>query len=363
MRDHYQPVASCTALSQPFHQFAAKLHEHRKPTTLVQHLSSGLQHLIPSDYNSWMEIIYSKPPKVAAVFSPQNQQATSLLPVFARHINEHPVYRYWRESGQYHIATRWSDVATWPAIERTPLYTEFYRPLGVRHQMMVALKAKPSHLIYLALNRKRTSFSEEDCNLLTALQPHVSCALQSILSFHWMQSTIASYSAFVDTFSQGIVCLSPDFHIRWANKHARNDLHTHFRWPPNSTRLPGELQKRLPRGQTVAAAPGSFSIRSAAGSLHIRILKTQKDLYLFLQDVEQQPAFDTLKTFGLTNREAEVLGWVAKGKSNEEAAAILGIGPQTVKKHLERIYSVLRVANRTEAALKANALLSDPASP
>jgi len=363
MRDHYQPVASCTALSLPFQRFAAGLHEHRKPTIFIQHLLSGLQHLIPSDYNSWMEIIYSKPPKVAAVFSPQNPQATSILPVFPRHIKDQPVCRYWRESGHYHIATRWSDVADWTTIERTPLYTEFYRPLGVRHHMMVALQAKPSHLIYLTLNRSQTPFSEQDRDLLTALQPHASCALQSIHGYHSLQSTMASYSAFVDTFSQGIVCLSPDFHIRWANKRARTDLHAHFGWPPNSTRLPEELQKRLPRGQTVAASPGSFSIQSRAGSLFIRTLKTQKDFYLFLQGVEQQPAFDALKTFGLTNREAEVLGWIAKGKSNDEAAAILGIGPQTVKKHLERIYSVLGVANRTEAALKANAMLGAPASP
>lgn len=32
-------------------------------------------------------------------------------------------------------------------------------------------------------------------------------------------------------------------------------------------------------------------------------------------------------------------------------------GLQTVKKHLERIYAVLHVTNRTEAALKANDML------
>lgn len=353
------PVGS---FPQPFHQFAARLHEPRKPATFVHYLLSGLQQLIPSDYSSWTEIIYSKSPKVAAVFLPKNPRATSLLPVFERHLSEHPVCNYWQKSGHYHVACRWSDVVAWSAIERMPLYIKFYRPLGVRHQMMVALKATPSHLIYLALNRSRTPFSEQDRNLLTALQPHASRALQSTLSFQWQQSTLASYSAFVDTVSQGIVCLSPDLHIRWANKRARGDLHGHFGWPVNSTRLPGELLDQLTREQTLAASiPRSFSVQSRTGSLHVRALKTPRDFYLFFPAVEQQPVPDALKTFGLTNREAEVLGWIARGKSNDEAAAILGIGPQTVKKHLERIYSVLGVSNRTEAAVKAQAVLHGPA--
>ena len=347
-----------TSLPQTFHQFAAGLHEPRKPTSFIHYLLSGLQHLILSDYSSWMEISYFRSPKVAAVFSPQNPRATSLLPVFERHLSEHPVCNYWQESGHYHIACRWSDVVAWPTLERMPLYIKFYRPLGVRHQMMVALKATPSHLIYLALNRSQTPFSEQDRNVLTALQPHASRALQTTLTFHWQHSTLASYSAFIDTVSQGIVCLSPDLHIRWANKHARSDLQSHFGLPANFTRLPVELLNHLTCGQTIAASiPRSFSVQSRIGSLHVRALKTPKDFYLFFPGVEQQPVLDALKTFGLTNREAEVLGWIARGKSNDETAAILGIGQQTVKKHLERIYSVLGVVNRTEAAVKVQTVL------
>lgn len=66
---------------------------------------------------------------------------------------------------------------------------------------------------------------------------------------------------------------------------------------------------------------------------------------------------EAFKQAGLTERETEVLGWVAQGKSNDETAAILKVCSQTVKKHLERIYSVLGVTNHTEAALKAHALL------
>jgi len=59
------------------------------------------------------------------------------------------------------------------------------------------------------------------------------------------------------------------------------------------------------------------------------------------------------KQFDLTGREAEVLLWIAQGKSNRDVAAILTCSPRTVKKHLEQIYHKLQVENRTAAAMAA----------
>jgi DNA-binding CsgD family transcriptional regulator len=55
----------------------------------------------------------------------------------------------------------------------------------------------------------------------------------------------------------------------------------------------------------------------------------------------------------LTQREAEVLLWVARGKSNRDIADILTLSPRTVNKHLEQIYAKLGVENRTSAAALA----------
>ena len=52
----------------------------------------------------------------------------------------------------------------------------------------------------------------------------------------------------------------------------------------------------------------------------------------------------------LTSREREVLHWLARGKSNAQIGAILGISAATVSKHLEHIYPKLGVENRTAAA-------------
>jgi DNA-binding NarL/FixJ family response regulator len=60
-----------------------------------------------------------------------------------------------------------------------------------------------------------------------------------------------------------------------------------------------------------------------------------------------------LEPLGLTPREAEVLFWVARGKTNDEIATVLSIGLTTVKKHLESTYAKLGVENRTTAAAMA----------
>jgi len=51
----------------------------------------------------------------------------------------------------------------------------------------------------------------------------------------------------------------------------------------------------------------------------------------------------------LTDREAEVLGLLAKGLANKQIAAELGISEHTVKFHVSSIYAKLNVTNRTEA--------------
>jgi DNA-binding CsgD family transcriptional regulator len=54
----------------------------------------------------------------------------------------------------------------------------------------------------------------------------------------------------------------------------------------------------------------------------------------------------------LTQREREVLDWVARGKSNAAIGAILGISARTAQKHLENIFLKLGVESRMAAALR-----------
>ena len=55
----------------------------------------------------------------------------------------------------------------------------------------------------------------------------------------------------------------------------------------------------------------------------------------------------------LTRRELEVIRLVAEGRSNDEVAAALGMGPKTVETHLRKIFERHSIASRTELAARA----------
>lgn len=68
------------------------------------------------------------------------------------------------------------------------------------------------------------------------------------------------------------------------------------------------------------------------------------------------------RAFGLTAREAQVLHWVAQGKTNRDIGDILGMSPRTVTKHLEHVFEKLAVETRTAAAkLAMESLAARPA--
>ena len=60
-----------------------------------------------------------------------------------------------------------------------------------------------------------------------------------------------------------------------------------------------------------------------------------------------------LAAAALTAREAEVLSWIAKGKTNRDIGDILGISSRTVNKHLEHVFEKLGVETRAAAAALA----------
>lgn len=81
-------------------------------------------------------------------------------------------------------------------------------------------------------------------------------------------------------------------------------------------------------------------------------------LFSLSRSVEGREAEIFQSAFGLTRREADVLLWVARGKSNKDASEILNISARTVNKHLEQIFIKMGVENRaTAAALATRTLL------
>lgn len=59
------------------------------------------------------------------------------------------------------------------------------------------------------------------------------------------------------------------------------------------------------------------------------------------------------KSSKLSERETEILTFIAKGLKRNEVATLLELSPNTVAAHLKRIYNKLNVSTRAEATLEA----------
>jgi DNA-binding NarL/FixJ family response regulator len=114
--------------------------------------------------------------------------------------------------------------------------------------------------------------------------------------------------------------------------------------------------------QCAAASPGaepaSIDLKTGKTSARMRLVYVARvgaDEHL-LRLIEGEIGDDRAllkKKLAVTEREAEVLLWIAHGKSNRDIAEILDLSPRTVNKHLEQIYAKLGVENRASAAALA----------
>ena len=88
-----------------------------------------------------------------------------------------------------------------------------------------------------------------------------------------------------------------------------------------------------------------------------------EDAQTRVASVKLTPDFSSsvpLEALGLTPREAEMVLWVAQGKSNAEIGVITGTSEKTVKKHLSHVFEKLGVESRNAATVRALEVLSAP---
>ena len=167
---------------------------------------------------------------------------------------------------------------------------------------------------------------------------------------------VASAHAAIDAAGHALFAAGDDGTLRWAT--------------PGAARLlaglgqPGEglpaaicaLWRDPAAGDAVDLAGGDGD----GASLDIRLVGRIGPGELLLRVAPSRPSRDEARVraqLPVTAREAEVLIWLTRGKSNRDIAEILGLSPRTVNKHLEQIYAKLGIENRSSAvALTLRAL-------
>ncbi|GAB0152236.1 MULTISPECIES: response regulator [Marinobacterium] len=155
----------------------------------------------------------------------------------------------------------------------------------------------------------------------------------------------------LDTTGQHLLTVAPEGHVQWATPQTHALLSR-----ANASELWLEMSLRPQLADWLRRSPAvndQLALRGLDYALSVRLLSHQSNGdYLFKLVDEQRGTGPALlqHQLGLTTREAEVLYWIANGKTNKEIGEILGMSPRTVNKHLEQIYPTLGVENRTSAA-------------
>ncbi len=141
----------------------------------------------------------------------------------------------------------------------------------------------------------------------------------------------------------------------WQTPLARQWLRTYFDAPDGQ--LPGEvlhwLQAQVLRVHSGSTEPQTLVFERGGRQLVLTLQQQtgDEDWLVVMREVSDAAVVQALVgTFRLTLREAEVLYWVAKGKTNRDIGDILGSSPATVKKHLEHVFAKLGVETRNAAA-------------
>ena len=146
---------------------------------------------------------------------------------------------------------------------------------------------------------------------------------------------------------QALVVISPDGRIQFATARATHWLKD-FSFSP-SDRLPQALAGWLDEISS-SSRPSRFILDRAGTKLCFQMIYREPKSICLLLEQPAKCAPPRSSRALITQRQIEVLAWVARGKTNAEIAKILSLKPGTIGKYLERIFPKLGVETRTAAA-------------
>jgi DNA-binding response OmpR family regulator/DNA-binding CsgD family transcriptional regulator len=159
------------------------------------------------------------------------------------------------------------------------------------------------------------------------------------------------------SLDRAVLVVSEGNQIQFCTRLARRLLDRYFPAMEKGAFLPAPLVDWSRNGE--ANEPWSKELEETR--LEVRMFAETQPGACFMLLLEERafrgesPA--SLLCLGLTAREAEVLFWIAHGKTSPEIAIILDAALNTVKKHVQNILLKLGVETRLAAALRATEIL------
>jgi DNA-binding response OmpR family regulator/DNA-binding CsgD family transcriptional regulator len=174
-----------------------------------------------------------------------------------------------------------------------------------------------------------------------------------------IQQRVSAERALRESLDRAVIVVDANADVQFIAAAALKLLQRYFAdW--SGPGLPAEVAQWLmtPAGGVLTISRGTRQLELTRAS----DVRDGRSRLVYLDEKAPPPSPEMLLPLGLTPREAEILFWVAQGKTSPEIAIIVGNAPATVKKHVENITAKLGVETRLAAALKAMELLGTSAS-
>jgi DNA-binding response OmpR family regulator/DNA-binding CsgD family transcriptional regulator len=183
-------------------------------------------------------------------------------------------------------------------------------------------------------------------------KPIVLAELLARLKVHLGNARIAAGAqSALDASNRPLLALDGEGRVLWTTPKSAAILDRRF-----GVAVSGQLPPAL-AGQLQRLAKGEARVKQdfADGRAEFAAVATKGEERHFRLTETLEGADEKLlaQRHGLTEREAEVLLWISRGKANREISEILGISPRTVNKHLEQIFEKMGIENRASAAAAA----------
>jgi DNA-binding CsgD family transcriptional regulator len=312
-------------------------------------LDSALPQLIPSDWLSYNEVDLVNPANTLAILRPEGDaRFPALLPRFQELVHQNPLVARQLETPNFPVH-KISDFLTQAAFHRLELYQEVYQPLGVEYQIATTIRLEANHITAFALARGQSDYTERDRAILEMLRPHLVVAFNNLALHRAHRNILDGAELALKELSSATIIVGPQnrifYHtgagLRWIGATSPGVLPTTI----------SDWLKDHPRN----GAPETLHLIAPDGEIHVRAVPTsspERRLLVLTRKKVPTQIPSSVTGFGLSERQLAVARWISEGKTNKEIAAVLGISPRTVQKHIEHIFEKMGVQNRVAVASK-----------
>jgi DNA-binding CsgD family transcriptional regulator len=282
---------------------------------------------------------------------------------FDHHFRDHPLVRF-HSSHPGGPTQRISDCMTASQFQRLPVYSDYYRRIGIKHVMALPLRIDSGNVISIVFNRSTSDFKSAERAVLDAIRLPLAALYRNLAAREAAGVGFDCLSNLVARAGWSVVRVTLGGRMLDASAPALQLLQRFFPGFASGygVHLPSPLATWLARcgslelGGAAARATQCFTLARGGARLEAHFVADPvrpECGYLILKCERQRVDAQQLAALPLTRREREVMALVAAGKTNAEIARIIDISARTVQKHLEHIFQKLGVETRTAAAIKA----------